>query len=58
MCSFSLYKSCLSNLFEIFERANKIVKGVEVAGIKYLDIQNAFDQALNQKTFRIHFSLM
>lgn len=58
MCSFSLGQSCLSNLFAFFERTNKIVKGIEVMGIKYLDIQKAFDQAPNQKTFRIHFSHM
>lgn len=47
MYGFSLDKSCLSNLFGIFERANKIVKGIEVMDIKYLDIQKAFDQVPN-----------
>lgn len=58
MHSFCLDKSWLSNLVGIFERVNKIMKCREVVGIKYLDIQKAFDQAPNQKTFRIHFSLM
>lgn len=58
MCSFCLDKSWLSNLFGIFERVNKIVKCREIVSIKYLDIQKTFDQAPNQKTFRIHFRLM
>lgn len=56
--SFSLDKSYLSNLVGIFERVNKIVKCWEVVGMKYLDIQKAFDESLNQKTIRIHFNLM
>lgn len=58
MQSFSLGKSYLRNLFGIFERVNEIVKCTEMAGIKYLGIQKAFDQTPNQKTFCIHFSLM
>lgn len=49
VCSFSLDKSCLSNVFGIFERANEIVKFREVVGIKYLDIQKAFDQEPTQR---------
>lgn len=49
MCSFSLDKSCLSNLFGNVERVNKIVKCREIVGIKYLDIQKAFDQAPTQR---------
>lgn len=49
VCNFSLDKSCLSNVFGIFERANEIVKFREVVGIKYLDIQKAFDQEPTQR---------
>lgn len=49
MCSFSLDKSCLSNVFGIFERVNEIVKLREVVGIKYLDIQKGFAQEPTQR---------
>lgn len=58
MCTFRLDKSCFYNLFGNFERVNKIVKCRDVVGIKYLDIQKAFDQTPNQQMLRIHFSFL